>query len=153
MKKSLYNPNKPPLKVSWIYLHPFLFSNFLVTDFLQKWKLWCCCDPSVLKQMNWNQASMAHFGQYYYQLRSQDTLFGIEVPYYINRLVTCKKGKILIGIYSKRPKLFFKMSKLISKKQKLISKSLKLISAGFHLSDLDWILHKKACKLYWGMGP
>ena len=82
MKKSLYNPNKPPLKVSWIYLHPFLFSNFLVTDFLQKWKLWCCCDPSVLKQMNWNQASMAHFGQYYYQLRSQDTLFGIEVPYW-----------------------------------------------------------------------
>ena len=25
---------------------------------------------------------MAHFGQYYYQVRSQDTLFGIEVPYY-----------------------------------------------------------------------
>ena len=68
MKKSLYNPNKPPLKVSWIYLHPFLFSNFLLTDFLNKWKLWCYCDPSVLKQMTWNQAKVAHFDPYYYQL-------------------------------------------------------------------------------------
>ena len=34
----------------------FLFSNFWVTDFLQKRKLWCRCDPSVLKKMTWNKA-------------------------------------------------------------------------------------------------
>ena len=83
-----------------------------------------------------------------------------------------RKGKILIKTYSKRPKLFSKTSKLIPKRSKLISekqkliyesqklisksqklisklpklifKSSKLISAGFHLSGLDWISHKKS---------
>ena len=69
----------------------FLFSNFWVTDFLQKRKLWCCCDPSVLKQMTWNQAKMAHFGPYYYQLRSQNKLFLIEVPYCSMNCITSSR--------------------------------------------------------------
>ena len=54
-----------------------------------------------------------------------------------------KKSKLI----SEKQKLISKSQKLISKVPKLISKRPKLISAGFHLSGLDWISHKKkACK-------
>ena len=36
---------------------------------------------------------MAHFGQYYYQLCSQDTLLGIEVPYTANKIPLPSAGK------------------------------------------------------------
>ena len=50
-----------------------------------------------------------------------------------------KKSKLI----SEKQKLISESQKLISKLPKLISKSPKLISAGFHLSGLDWISHKK----------
>ena len=56
-----------------------------------------------------------------------------------------KKSKLI----SEKQKLISKSQKLISKVPKLISKRPKLISAGFHLSGLDWISHKKkACLFY-----
>ena len=45
-------------------------------------------------------------------------------------------------------KLISKSQKLISKVPKLISKRPKLISAGFHLSGLDWISHKKKPEIF-----
>ena len=58
---------------------------------------------------------------------------------------------MLIEIFSKTPKLISAKQKLNTKRQKTHFRKLethfqkpKIISAGFHLTDLDWILLKKS---------
>ena len=141
----------------------------------------------VLAETHFRQNGETHFQNRETHFRNRETHFRNRETHFRepkNSLLACfssffvlltpqtdmkcaRKGKILIEIYSKRPKLFSKLSKLIGKESKLISekqklisisqkliskvpklisKRPKLISAGFHLSGLDWISHKKkAC--------
>ena len=55
------------------------------------------------------------------------------------------------NIIPKRPSI--QQAELVSQLPKLISESPKLISAGYHLSGLDWIPHKKACNVISPISP